>query len=123
MIQGNASQLSYKKGRFCLFCKAPIADQEHGLRLFCPTKTNLGFRQSCKDEYHSEKWRAENGPFIEYGMFQKLMFEKLTLLYNTHGENVTLEMINSCGIQLIRPIEWHISESGLRTMFFHEYSI
>lgn len=83
--------MKYENGRKCRNCDEPIADHVHAHTQFCEKRTLPdGSIQSCKDDYHAEKNRIENQPFIDLMNFHKTMTRNIARLFEDKGASVTI---------------------------------
>jgi hypothetical protein len=116
---------SYSQNRRCLHCNAPIADQEHALRLFCASKTEEdGSVTCCKDDYYIAIRKEEMAPYMDIAHFHRNMHQAIDALWWEHGEDtIDVEVLNGVGIQLHRALERKQHAKDRHTFFFQGYYI
>lgn len=117
--------LTYNKGRKCKHCNEPISDQAHKKREFCETEVGEdGTIKSCHDDYHSERRAEKEAGYRSEAAYQKGVHLALHSLYQVIGSNeVTLERLNSLGIDLERPLRKQAKEDGLYNFFFYGFRL
>jgi len=115
---------TYKKNRKCKHCFAPIADQIHATRTFCPRiKLDDGSVLSCKDDFNSAKRKIEKAPFKGFATHQENMRDRLQNLFNEQGELVTIDLLNQYGIMLNRPAEIAWIKDGIPIFYFIGFAV
>ncbi len=108
---------TYKLGRKCEHCDAPIADHIHKLRTHCPREVMPdGSIKNCKDDKHTEIKAKNNPPFDAISKHHKKMHCQINLLINKIGDEVSIEDLNKYGIQLHRPVQFR--KEGDRFIYF-----
>ena len=116
---------TYYKNRKCKYslCQAPIADQEHATREFCPRDIlSDGTIKNCKDDYWSDLKKEANSIYKKMELFHKMMTERLEHLYNLNLPLINLEIIESTGIELSKSL-LHYTENDISYFFFIDYIV
>lgn len=105
MEHQNQNYPSYKTNRKCLHDGKPIADHVHASTKFCEKYTLPdGSIKSCKDDYHAEKNRIANQPFVDHMNFHKTMTHNISRLLTEKGATVTTADITFYEIFLDRTV-------------------
>jgi len=116
--------LTYNDEQKCLYCNMPIADQEHGLRLYCPDlEFTDGSRESCKDRHNTKLKKLRYAAVLEVYNYYKKMLESIEALIATHGHQVSLDNVNHAGINLKMALVIDQDSSGLYSFSFPGYKI
>ena len=114
--------LTYEQKRTCLECSAPLADQTHGLRKFCPrVKHADGYIDHCKDRYNSRLKQIDEVPYKRLMAFYRDITRKIEALEREAGEEVTVEQVNRAGIPLEHHLLRKVGKEGLMTYYFVEH--
>jgi len=116
---------TYDENRKCKYlkCQAPIADQEHATRQFCLRKVMPdGKIINCKDDYWAEIRKEANSIYKEMELFHKLMVERLDHLFNLNLPKITLEIIESTGIELSKSL-FNYTEDDISYFYFIDYAV
>jgi hypothetical protein len=117
-------EISYLNKRKCLHCGTPIADQEHGSTKFCEREVMPdGTIKSCHDDYHSERRKKINAPFMQLAYHQKQNHLKIGRLLEEKGEKVSLEQIDAYQIDLSKPIQIGVDGNRQFIFYFHQFAI
>ena len=115
---------TYNLNRKCLKCRDPISDQTHALRKFCKReKLDDGTILFCKDDYNASKSKVDKKPFKYFSMHQEKMHMRLKLLYEKHGENVTIQLLDDFQITITMPAEIKVEENNVYTYYFVGYAL
>ncbi len=117
-------ELTFILNRKCMNCGSLIADQVHANRKFCP-KTILpdGRIINCKDRLNSKRAKPINEPFKSMAKWQKYYYNRIKMMVEKEGTQVTLEIINRYGINLHRPFEFKKSKESRFTFLYHRFAI
>ena len=116
---------TYNDDRKCRYskCQAPIADQEHATRQYCPREELPdGSVRNCKDDFWSDLKKEANTVYKEMELFHKLMEERLSGLYDLSLPEITLDIIESTGIELSKSL-MHFSKEGISYFYFINYVV
>lgn len=98
-----ANFYTYKNGRKCRHCGAPLADQLNKRREFCPREVLPdGTVKNCKDDYWSQIGELEKTPFQNMLHYHRSCSETLEHLYQLNLPQITLETLEQVGIDLCR---------------------
>jgi hypothetical protein len=125
MKKVNFDFYTYNDKRKCRYskCLAPIADQEHATRQYCPREELPdGSVKNCKDDYWAELKKEANTVYKEMELFHKLMEERLSHLYNLNLPEITIEIIESTGIELPKSL-MHFSKDETCFFYFINYVV
>jgi len=116
-------KLTYLRGRKCLFCDSLIADQIHGLRIYCETFVlENGSVISCKDDYNTPLTKENNKPYKRIFDLHKRQHIRIGNLLRKKGAIVTLADIEQFDILLHQPAELG-KYDGQLAYFFVEFLI
>lgn len=116
--------LTYNDERKCLYCNMPIADQEHGLRLYCPDlEFTDGSRESCKARHNTKLKKLRYAAVLEVYNYHKKVLESIEALIATHGHQVSLDNVNHAGINLKMALVVDKDSNGLYSFSFPGYQI
>ena len=116
---------TFNNNRKCKYdkCKIPIADQEHATREFCPREVLPdGSIKNCKDDYWSEIKKEANTIYKEMELFHKMMAERLDHLYILNLPKITVEILESTGIELSKSL-FHFTENEISYFYFIDYAV
>ena len=116
---------TYDENRKCKYpkCQEPIADQEHATREYCPREILPdGSIKNCKDDYWAEIKKEANTIYKEMELFHKLMADRLDHLFNLNLPNITLEIIESTGIELSKSL-FHYTDKDISYFYFIDYFV
>lgn len=109
---------TYKLGRKCEHCDAPIADHIHKLRTHCPREVMPdGSIKNCKDNKNTEKKAKTNPPFNAIAKHHKKMHCQINLLINKIGDEVSIQDLNKYGIQLNSPVQFQKADGYFIFLF------
>ena len=121
----NLDFYTYQNNRKCKYakCQAPIADQEHATREYCEREVLPdGTVKNCKDDYWSEMKKDAKSIYKEMELFHKLMSDRLAHLYNLNLPEITIEILESTGIELSKSL-FHFTEGPIADFFFINYKV
>ena len=116
---------TYEKNRKCKNpqCKAPIPDQEHATRQYCPRQELPdGSIKNCKDDFWSLMKKEAQSIYKEMEMFHKLMEERLSLLYDLKLPKITVDILDKTGIDLCNAL-LHCENDDIHKFYFLNYCV
>lgn len=116
---------TFFNNRKCKFlkCSAPIADQEHATREFCPRVVLPdGSIKNCKDDHWAEIKKEANSIYKEMELYHKMIADRLDHLFNLNLPNITLEIIESTGIELSKSL-FHYTDNDISYFYFIDYFV
>ena len=120
----NESRFTYNLGRECRQCHAPIADNDHATREFCPTTTDqFGNIRDCKTSYHRKNDKPLRDLIGKYIAKQKHISTRIDFLSDKYGMEVSTEQLDTYDINLHECIEYYISKEGILTSVFLRHTI
>ncbi len=116
--------MKYETGRHCKACGKPIADHVHAHTKFCE-KYDLpdGSIKSCKDDFHAEKRRIDEQPFIELMNFQKTQTHNIRRLYEEKGATVTTADIDFYQIALNIAVKTDVLPDQKSVLYFINFKL
>jgi hypothetical protein len=118
------SKFSYDLGRQCKHCGAPIADQDHATREFCPTSIDqFGNNRDCKTAYHRENDKPLRDLISNLISKQKALSSRIDFLIKKYGYTVSTEQLDTYEINLTECINYSIAEDGILTSIFLKHTI
>jgi len=120
----NESKFTYELGRQCKQCHAPIADNDHASREFCPvTVDQFGNIRDCKTTYHRENDKPTRDLIAKLIAKHKGICSRIDFLIKKHGAEVSTEQLDTYEINLHDCIEYSISKEGILTSVFLKHVI
>ena len=93
--------LTYHLGRECenVDCREPIADQERKSKRHCSEyRDENGIHHNCRRRKHHQKHQIQEDRLLDYAAIQRQTKTKIEDAVATHGEYVTLEILDAFGI-------------------------
>ncbi|UAY52830.1 hypothetical protein [Ferruginibacter albus] len=118
------TRFSYYQNRECKFCKAPIPDQEHGTREFCPITYDQDRNvRDCKTSFHRKKDKPERDTYSALIMKHKAITTRIDFLIKKTGYSVTTKDLDNYEILLTEALNYSISKDGILTSFYLKHSI
>jgi len=107
---------TYKENRKCRYskCQTPIADQAHATREFCPRELlRDGTVKNCKDDYWTSIKKEANSVYKEMELYHRMTEERLAHLYELKLPQITIEILDSIGIELSKSLmQYSIAETS-----------
>ena len=117
-------QYTFKIGRKCLHCGAPIGDQKHLTWKFCDYKEQgKTSRESCKNKYWSKTKTKDLKAYRSLVRFHKSINKRIHDLLIAKGEKVTIEDLNRYAIDLYSPIKTEYFKDNTRIFYFIGYKV
>lgn len=103
---------TFLKNRKCLYCKKPIADQQHATLKFCEhtLEPDSGIK-NCKHAYHAALRKIKDDPYLKLEKHHKTTTKSIGVLLIKKGSNVSGDDLDQYGIQLNKPVEFNIPPS------------
>jgi hypothetical protein len=91
--------LTYHLGRECENCGKPIADQERKTKRHCsPQVDENGIHHNCRRRKHQQKHQIHEDRLLDWAAIQRQTKTRIEEAVATHGEYVTLEILDAYGI-------------------------
>jgi hypothetical protein len=81
-----------------------------------------GSVKNCKDDYWADLKKEANTVYKEMELFHKLMEERLSSLYDLNLPEITIEIIESTGIELPKSL-MHFSKDETCFFYFINYVV
>ena len=119
----NRNSKTYFMGRKCQFCGEPIEDQARKTKIHCtPWIDEYGVRHDCKREKHQQKHQPEEEVLLDFGARQRKMTRQIENLIQSHGIEVTTDMLTAFDIKLSNNVSYEYNRKSA-TFKFIGYSI
>lgn len=117
-------KFTYEQNRACRNCGAPIPDQEHATREFCPvTYDDDGKVRDCKTKFHREKDKPDRNDYSELINKHKSITTRIDFLIKKKGFEVATEDLDVYEIMLRQAIDFKISNDGILTSYYLKHTI
>lgn len=118
------SKFSYNLERQCRNCGAPIPDQDHATREFCPvTYDEKGKVRDCKTEFHRNNDKPDRNSYSILIGRHKAITTRIDFLIKKKGYLVSTEDLDIYEILLRESIDYKISSDGTLTSIFLKHTI
>jgi hypothetical protein len=93
--------LTYHLGRECENCGKPITDQERKTKRHCsPQVDENGIHHNCRRRKHQKKHQIHEDRLLDWAAIQRQTKIKIEEAITTHGEFVTVAVLEAYGIVL-----------------------
>jgi len=92
---------TYHLGRTCenVECREPIADHERKSKRHCAEYTDEnGIHHNCRRSKHQQKHQIYEDRLLDFAAIQRQTKSKIEDVVATHGEYVSLEILDAYGI-------------------------
>jgi hypothetical protein len=100
--------LTYHLGRVCENCGKPIADQERKTKRHCsPQVDENGIHHNCRRRKHQQKHQIHEDRLLDWAAIQRQTKTRIEDAVATHGEYVTVSVLEAYGIILKNYITIH----------------
>ncbi len=117
-------ELTFFQNRFCQFCFAPIADQEHASRIFCVTTYDEHNKVSdCKTSYHRDLDEGDRERDRAIVNKHKGLEKSIANLIAIKGYIVQTKDLNEFGINLNSALSIENGDDGTLLARYNTYSI
>lgn len=117
-------QYTFKIGRKCLHCSAPIGDQKHLTWKFCDFKEQgKTSRESCKNKYWSARKGPQEKPYRGLVNHHKYINRQVTALIASKGTTVTVFDLNQFNIDLSYCVRLKVDKDQKKSFYFIGYII
>lgn len=114
---------TYFSGRACLFCGEPIEDQARLSKKHCtPWIDEYGKNHNCRRKQHHMRHAEDENILLDHNTKQRETQRQIERLIKTHGNEVTIAMLDAFGIQLSSALEHNYTTCGVESKFLG-YSI